>query len=143
MFSLSLFPLCALLEGTHSDRVAGNNTQHSHRRVSSSTYATRSRAKKSTLARSLVQSVKLDARFLAAVATRVPSLNKHIPCISTLRMSFISFQLSFLISFKASPIPIINLFFTAIAFKSCSDKVQNIFPSSPTTSNVVLLCLPT
>ena len=38
-------------------------------------------------AQSLVLSVKLDARFLAAVAARVPSLNKHIQFISTLRMS--------------------------------------------------------
>ena len=38
--------------------------------------------KKSTLARSLVQSVKFGVRFLAAVAARVPSSNKHIPFIS-------------------------------------------------------------
>ena len=33
-------------------------------------------------AQSLVLSVKLGVRFLAAVAARVPSLKLHIPCIS-------------------------------------------------------------
>ena len=31
VFSLSPFPLCVLLEGTHGDRIAGDNTQRSHR----------------------------------------------------------------------------------------------------------------
>ena len=31
VFSLSPFPLRALLEGTHDDRVAGDNTRHAHR----------------------------------------------------------------------------------------------------------------
>ena len=34
--------------------------------------------KKSTLARSLVQSVKFGARFLASVAARVPSLHDYL-----------------------------------------------------------------
>ena len=46
MFSLSPFPLCAMLEGTHGDRVAGDNTRCSHRKVSPICYATRSRAKR-------------------------------------------------------------------------------------------------
>ena len=36
----------ACLEGTHGDRVAGDNTQHSHRLLSSSFYVTRSRTKR-------------------------------------------------------------------------------------------------
>ena len=36
----------ACLEGTHGDRVAGDNTQHSHRLLSFSFYATRSRTKR-------------------------------------------------------------------------------------------------
>ena len=31
VFFLSPFPLRALLEGTHDDRVAGDNTRHAHR----------------------------------------------------------------------------------------------------------------
>ena len=38
-------------------------------------------------AQSLVLSVKLGVRFLAAVAARVPSSNQHIPFISSLRIS--------------------------------------------------------
>ena len=45
VFSLSPFP-SACLEGTHGDRVAGDNTQHSHRLLSSSFYVTRSRTKR-------------------------------------------------------------------------------------------------
>ena len=37
-------------------------------------------------AQSLVLSVKLGVRLLAAVAARVPSLKLHIPCIRTLRI---------------------------------------------------------
>ena len=36
----------ACLEGTHGDRVAGDNTQHSHRLLSFSFYVTRSRTKR-------------------------------------------------------------------------------------------------
>ena len=36
----------ACLEGTHGDRVAGDNTQHSHRLLSFSSYVTRSRTKR-------------------------------------------------------------------------------------------------
>ena len=43
--------------------------------------------KKSTLARSLVLFVKFGAHRLAAVAARVPSANRHIPFISTLKTS--------------------------------------------------------
>ena len=57
----------AFFEGTHGVRSAWGNTRLSHRKVSFSTYATRSRAKKSTLARSLVLIVKFGARFLAAL----------------------------------------------------------------------------
>ena len=42
------------LEGTHGDRVAGDNTQRSHRLLSFSFYVTRSRTKKTKLVRSLV-----------------------------------------------------------------------------------------
>ena len=38
--------------------------------------------KESKLVRSLVLYVKLGVRFLAAVAARVPFLNRHIPFIS-------------------------------------------------------------
>ena len=38
-------------------------------------------------AQSLVLIVEFDAQMLAAVAARVPSLNKHIPFISTLQIS--------------------------------------------------------
>ena len=81
-FSLSsgVFPIAVpplhKFEGTHGDRVAGDNTRHSHRKVSSPCYITRSRAKKATLARSLVLSVKLDARFSRRLAARVPSSNE-------------------------------------------------------------------
>ena len=65
-------------EGTHGVRSAWGNTRCSHKIVSSYCYATRSRAKKSTLARSLVLIVKLDARFSRRLAARVPSANKQI-----------------------------------------------------------------
>ena len=143
MFPPPPFPLCINLREPTASALRGATLGARIKKYRSSLMPLVHGRKKSTLARSLVLSVKLDARFLAAVAARVPSSKSHIPFISRLRTSFISFQLSFSIPFKASPIPIINLFFTAIAFKSCSDKVRIIFPSSPTTSNVVLLCLPT
>ena len=83
MFSLSPFPLCAMLEGTHDDRVAGDNTRCSHNRDISLIMSLRFvRQLRNNTAQSLVLSVKLGVRLLAAVAARVPSLKLHIPCIS-------------------------------------------------------------
>ena len=65
-------------EGTHGVRFAWGNTRLSHKKVSFSTYATRSRAKKPTLARSLVLFVKLGAPFSRRLAARVPSSNKKV-----------------------------------------------------------------
>ena len=45
VFPIAVPPLHKF-EGTHGDRVAGDNTRCSHRKVSFSCYATRSRAKK-------------------------------------------------------------------------------------------------
>ena len=89
----------ACLEGTHGDRVAGDNanaidfvTIASSLRATSSTRIDCYRSlfmslvrgrKESKLVRSLVLYVKLGVRYLAAVAARVPSANKHIPLIST------------------------------------------------------------
>ena len=70
VFSLSPFPLCAMLEGTHGDRVAGDNTRHAHRKVSFTRYATRSPTKRTTLVGSLVLIVKLGARCARRLATR-------------------------------------------------------------------------
>ena len=88
----------ACLEGTHGDRVAGDNANAiDFVTIASSLCATSSTRidcyrslfmslvrgrKESKLVRSLVLYVKLGARFLAAVAARTP--NKHIPLISTL-----------------------------------------------------------
>ena len=58
VFPIAVPPLHKF-EGTHGDRVAGDNTRYSHKKVSPPCYATRSRAKKSTLARSLVLIVEL------------------------------------------------------------------------------------
>ena len=73
----------AFFEGTHDVRSAWGNTRCSHKKVSFSCYATRSRAKKSTLARSLVLIVKLDARYGRRLAAPIPSAKSQIPCIST------------------------------------------------------------
>ncbi len=59
-------------EGTHGVRFAWGNTRHSHRKVSSPCYITRSRAKKATLARSLVLSVKFGARYGRRLAAPRP-----------------------------------------------------------------------
>ena len=45
VFPITVPPLRDL-EGTHGDRIAGDNTQHSHRLLSFSFYVTRSRTKK-------------------------------------------------------------------------------------------------
>ena len=45
VFPITVPPLRDL-EGTHGDRVAGDNTQHSHRLISFSFYVTRSRTKR-------------------------------------------------------------------------------------------------
>ena len=45
VFPITIPPLRDL-EGTHGDRVAGDNTQHSHRLLSFSSYATRLRTKR-------------------------------------------------------------------------------------------------
>ena len=60
-------PPSAYFEGIHGVRFAWGNTRLSHRKVSFTHYATRSRAKKSTLARSLVLFIKFGARFLASL----------------------------------------------------------------------------
>ena len=88
----------ACLEGTHGDRVAGDNanaidfvTIASSLRATSSTRIDCYRSlfmslvrgrKESKLVRSLVLYVKLGVRYLAAVAAR--TLKLHIPCIRTL-----------------------------------------------------------
>ncbi len=87
------------LEGTHGDRVAGDNANAiDFVTIASSLCATSSTRidcyrplfmllvrgrKESKLVRSLVLHIKLGVRFLAAVAARVPSLKLHIPCIRT------------------------------------------------------------
>ena len=97
VFSLSPFPLCALLEGTHDDRVAGDNTRHAHREVSFPRYATRSPTKRTTLVGSLVLFVKLGVRCGRRLAPPTP--NKHIPLISTpwisVRLSAIQTQFGY------------------------------------------------
>ncbi len=75
----------ACLEGTHGDRVAGDNTQHSHRLLSFSFYVTRSRTKKPNSSAHLYYTSSSAFAWLAAVAAR--TLNMHIPCIRMLRMS--------------------------------------------------------
>ena len=88
----------ACLEGTHGDRVAGDNTNAiDFVTIASSLCATSSTRidcyrslfmslvrgrKESKLVRSLVLYVKLGVRYLAAVAAR--TLKLHIPLISTL-----------------------------------------------------------
>ena len=69
VFSLSSFPLCAMLEGTHDDRAAGDNTRHSHRRVPFSYYATALCAPgvANNTAQSLVLFVKFGAHRLAVL----------------------------------------------------------------------------
>ena len=97
VFSLSPFPLCAMLEGTHDDRVAGDNTRHAHREVSFPRYATRSPTKRTTLVGSLVLFVKLGARCGRRLAP--PTSNKHIPLISALRMNITLIRIDFCIYF--------------------------------------------
>ena len=83
----------ACLEGTHGDRVAGDNTQHSHRLLSFSFYVTRSRTKR-IQTRPLTCTIRQARRSLSRrLAARVPSLKLHIPCISTLRINQKSPQL--------------------------------------------------
>ena len=81
--------------------------RHAHRKVSFSHYATRSPTKRTTLVGSLVLSVELGTQKLAALRLEAPSLNKHIPLISTLRMS--------IRSDKAISSAIIN-YFSSLAF---------------------------
>ena len=96
----------AFFEGTHDVRFAWGNTDAiDFVAIASSLRATnggrvvgntnRLKAvplvhgrKKSTLARSLVLSVKLDARYGHRLAIPIPSSNRHIQCISRLRISF-------------------------------------------------------
>ena len=66
-------------------RSRGDN-RHSHRKVSSPYYATRSPIKRTTLIGSLVLIVKFGTPPLVALRLEAP--NKHIPLISTLRTSF-------------------------------------------------------
>ena len=92
----------ACLEGTHGDRVAGDNANAiDFVTIASSLCATSSTRidcyrslfmslvrgrKESKLVRSLVLFVKLGVRFSRRLAARVPSSNRHIPCIRTLRI---------------------------------------------------------
>ena len=85
---LTCFPyhrsLSACLEGTHGDRVAGDNTQHSHRLLSFSFYVTRSRTKR-IQTRPLTCTIRQARRSLSRrLAARTS--NKHIPCIRTPRI---------------------------------------------------------
>ena len=94
-------------EGTHGVRFAWGNTDAiDFVAIASSLRATNSRRGvcntnrlkavplrfvrqlRTQTAQSLVLSVKLGVRFLAAVAARVPSSKLHIPLISTPRTSF-------------------------------------------------------
>ena len=93
----------AYLEGTHGDRVAGDNanaidfvTIASSLRATSSTRIDCYRSlfmslvrgrKESKLVRSLVLYVKLGVHLARRLAARVPSLKLHIPLISTPRIS--------------------------------------------------------
>ena len=67
----------------------GEDRRHSHRKVTSTCYATspawRLAQHSATHSRT---TVLLGAYLLAAVAARVPSSKSHIPLISTLRISF-------------------------------------------------------
>ena len=69
----------------------GEDSRHSHRKVSSPCYATSLCApapqQHGAVARTIV---KLGAYLLAAVAARVPSLKLHIPFISTPAQAFVS-----------------------------------------------------
>ena len=64
--------------------LAGGDNRHSHRKVSSPCYATRSPTKRTTLVGSLVLSVKFGTPPLVALRLEAP--NRHIPFISTLRI---------------------------------------------------------
>ena len=66
-----------MLEGTHDDRAAGDNTRHSHRRVPFSYYATALCAPgvANNTAQSLVLIVKFGAPLARRLAARIPSLN--------------------------------------------------------------------
>ena len=76
-------------EGTHGDRVAGDNTRCSHRKVSFTYYATSPAWRlRNRIPRILVLSVKLGARYGRRLATPIPSSNRHIPCIRTLRIGW-------------------------------------------------------
>ena len=85
VFPITVPPLRDL-EGTHGDRVAGDNTQHSHRLLSFPFYVTRSRTKK-IQTRPLTCTLRQARRSLPRrLAARVPSFKLHIPCIRTLRI---------------------------------------------------------
>nr|DAR09141.1 MAG TPA: hypothetical protein [Caudoviricetes sp.] len=82
VFPITVPPLRDL-EGTHGDRVAGDNTQHSHRLLSFSSYDTRSRTKR-IQTRPLTCTIRQARRSLSRrLAARVPSFKLQIPCIRT------------------------------------------------------------
>ena len=89
VFSLSPFPL-ASCKGTHGDRVAGDNTRSRHNLRHFPYYVTRSQAKETTLACSLVLNVKSDARF----ARRRCGSCSVFEVISTLRIGDVLFKFS-------------------------------------------------
>ena len=72
----------AYFEGTHGVRFAWGNIRCSHKKVASPYYVTRSRAKKiHTRPFTCTFPSSSTLAFLAAVAARVPSSNKHTPLI--------------------------------------------------------------
>ena len=103
VFPITVPPLRDL-EGTHGDRVAGDNanaidfvtiasslcaTSSTRINCSHSLFMSLVRGRKeSKLVRSLVLYVKLGVRLLAAVAARVPSSKSHISFISMLQIGF-------------------------------------------------------
>ena len=88
VFPIAVPPLHKF-EGTHGDRVAGDNTRCSHRNGHFTYYVTvlcvPATHPNGTVGRYKTSS--FDARFSRRLAARVPYSNKHIPLISTLRMS--------------------------------------------------------
>ena len=86
VFSLSPFPLCAMLEGTHDDRGAGDNTQRSHRLGHFPNYVT-VLCVTATQQHVTVGRYKTSSSVFDTVgALRLYTPNKHFPLISTLRM---------------------------------------------------------
>ena len=76
-------------QGTHGDRIAGDNTRSRHNFRHFSYYATSPAWQlRNKTPRILVQSSSPTLDLLAAIAARVPSSKLHNTFISTLRISF-------------------------------------------------------